>query len=170
MNREDGVSALTLRKALWSDAARASEILQEAATWLLSKGIQQWQPEWFNVAWAEKQIANGTLYLGIVENLPVATIRLLWEDAEIWGPQALDAGYLHSLAVRRANAGIGRNLIAWAAEQVRACGRSYLRLDCWDGNTALHSYYRSLGFERVDVIEQRVKDRVWLVSRFQKRV
>jgi ribosomal protein S18 acetylase RimI-like enzyme len=170
VDREGGVSALTVRKAISSDAARASEILQEAATWLLSKGIQQWQPEWFNVTWAANQITKGTLYLGIVESVPVATIRLLWEDADIWGQQALDAGYMHSLAVRRANAGIGRHLIAWAAEQVRAAGRSYLRLDCWNGNTALHSYYRSLGFNQVDVIEQRVKNKVWLVSRFQKRV
>jgi protein-tyrosine phosphatase len=170
VDAEEKVSGLTVRKALVPDATGASEILQEAATWLLSKGIQQWRPEWFGVAWAERQIAKGTLYLGFIDNLPVATIRLLWEDPDIWGPRALDAGYVHSLAVRRANAGVGRYLIAWAAEQVRAAGRSYLRLDCWDGNTQLRSYYTSLGFDRLDVIEQRIKDKIWLVSRFQKRV
>ena len=66
-----------------------------------------------------------------------------------WGEREADAGYVHRLVVRRdrAGAGLGATILDWAAQQVRAAGREWLRLDVPADNVALCAYYERLGFE-----------------------
>ena len=56
---------------------------------------------------------------------------------------------MHRLVVRRdrAGAGLGAAMLDWAAGQVSAAGRGWLRLDVSADNVALCAYYERLGFE-----------------------
>lgn len=163
---------LTVRPATALDASVASAILQEAASWLLSRGIEQWQPAWFDRDWVERQVDAGSLHLGVIGNEPVATLRVAWEDPEVWGEQPPDAAYIHSLAVRRQYAGAGPRMIDWAASAVTEAGRLFLRLDCWQGNSGLRRYYESLGFSHRGDVEQSGFPRGghWFTSRYERRV
>jgi ribosomal protein S18 acetylase RimI-like enzyme len=91
---------------------------------------------------------RGDLY--VAEDGPevVAALTLQWSDEFFWGAQPDDAGYVHRLVVRRdrAGAGLGAALIDWAAAQVRAAGRTRLRLDVSADNLPLRAYYERLGF------------------------
>jgi GNAT superfamily N-acetyltransferase len=69
----------------------------------------------------------------------------------VWGPQPPEAGYVHGLVVHddHVGAGLGRDLLRWAADRVRGAGRTLLRLDCGDGNAGLRRYYTGQGFRVV---------------------
>jgi ribosomal protein S18 acetylase RimI-like enzyme len=80
---------------------------------------------------------------------------LLWSDPLVWRDVPEDAGYVHSLAIRRAYAGrgLGKTLLEWA-ERLATAGKRYLRLDCGAENLPLRAYYERLGFQhRGDLAE-----------------
>jgi GNAT superfamily N-acetyltransferase len=124
------------------------ELLADAAAWTASIGFSNW-PARFPRKIATRGIANGELYVGEAGDEIVATVALTWSDPMFWGACADDAGYVHRLAVRRdrAGAGLGAEIIEWAARQVSAAGRAWLRLDASADNLPLCSYYERLGFE-----------------------
>jgi GNAT superfamily N-acetyltransferase len=143
---------LTVRTATAEEVDLALELLDEAAAWTAAIG----QPNWPTPFPRRRVIANaeaGELYLASVAGNVVGTVTLLWEDAFFWGDDGTDgrAGYVHRLAVRRTNAGtgLGARLLAWADEQVRAAGRSRLRLDVGSHNRPLRRYYERVGFAYV---------------------
>jgi len=139
---------ITVRRAGPADEAAVLGLLETAATWLWARGVRQWEPGSFTAATAGVAAPGRTAYLAEVGGQPAGTFALLWADPDVWGEQPPNAGYLHSLAVDRAFAGqgLGAALLDAAADQVRAAGRAYLRLDCWAGNTMLRGYYAGLGF------------------------
>jgi ribosomal protein S18 acetylase RimI-like enzyme len=59
-----------------------------------------------------------------------------------------DAGYVHRLAVCRAQSGrgLGHRLLDWADGATRASGRTRLRLDVVSDNEPLRRYYEEAGF------------------------
>jgi ribosomal protein S18 acetylase RimI-like enzyme len=120
-------------------------VLSEAAAWLRSRGIEQW-PHPFPAEWVAPSIERGETYL-VRENGAVAgTITLRWEDPAFWGEQPPVAGYVHGIAVRRDFAGLGPELLKWAAQRVREADRELLRLDCRTDNAELRGYYERHGF------------------------
>jgi ribosomal protein S18 acetylase RimI-like enzyme len=121
------------------------EVLSEAAAWLRSRGIEQW-PHPFPADWVKPSIERGETYL-VRENGAVAgTITLRWEDVAFWGEEPPVAGYVHGIAVRREFAGLGPEVLEWAAQRVREEGRELLRLDCRTDNAELRRYYECQGF------------------------
>jgi signal transduction histidine kinase/RimJ/RimL family protein N-acetyltransferase len=125
------------------------EIIGEAAAWLAAKGIDQW-PSPPNEHWwrrVERQIANGEMYLAMLNNEAIGTLRLIWSDP-YWPAGEYSAGYVHSLAIRNRAHGlkIGTALLGWAMEESRRRGRQLVRLDCAAGNGRLRRYYEELGF------------------------
>jgi GNAT superfamily N-acetyltransferase len=120
-------------------------VLSEAAAWLRLQGIEQW-PDPYPADWVEPSIRRGETYLARDGTEVVGTITLRWEDPAFWGEQPPVAGYVHGVAVRRAFAGLGPRLLAWADEQARAAGREVLRLDCRTDNPKLRAYYEGHGF------------------------
>lgn len=156
---------LALTKAGRADVETVRALLEEVSAWLLGKGLRQW-PERFDDEWFVPALHAGETWLASRRGALVATITLQWEDEAVWGPRPPDAGYVHRLAVRRAAAGVGADLLTWAEQETRARGRSFLRLDCWSENTRLREYYETHGFEhRGDTAEWG-----WTVSRYEKRV
>jgi ribosomal protein S18 acetylase RimI-like enzyme len=142
------VSELDVRRAGPADVDEIVAVLSEAARWLLSRGIRQW-PDPFPRERVERLVRRGDFYLAWLDAEPAATLAMQWSDPTFWGEQPDDAGYVHALAVRRAQAGrgLGARLLDWAETQVVASGREFLRLDCLAQNHALRRFYEGEGFE-----------------------
>lgn len=150
------------------DRAVVLDILGEAASWLLARGIDQWRPERFR-----ELIDQGDTYLARLDGDAVGTLALQWNDPldeKLWRSVANveEAGYVHRLAVRRAFAGkdIGQYLLTWAAGVIAATGKSYLRLDCMAENPALCAYYERAGF----TYRGEVQEKGWKARLYEKRI
>lgn len=144
---------IQVRPAAPHDVDEVIAIVCEVATWLHSKGIDQWWPtDRFErkQPWVERA-SRGELFLACLSDAPVATLTLQWEDKLMWGERSQDAGYIHRLAVRRAVAGngVGRALLRWTEGVIAAKGRPFARLDCWSKNEKLCAYYQSAGYTLV---------------------
>lgn len=161
-----GLADVTIERAALDDADIVLDILEEAAWWLLSRGIQQWVPEQFKREPLLAHITAGEVYLVWRNGAALGTLTLQWADPRIWGEQAADAGYVHGLAIRRAVGGqsVGRALLAWAERQAADAGKAYLRLDCMAENAALRAYYERAGFTHV----RDVFGKTWSASLYEK--
>ncbi|HEY8489680.1 MAG TPA: GNAT family N-acetyltransferase [Dehalococcoidia bacterium] len=138
---------VSVRRAGPEDVETVAEILEDAAAWILARGIRQW-PARFPRSFVSSAIRDHEVYLVLDGEAAVGTVTIQWSDEPVWGPQPGDAGYVHRLAVRRdrAGQGLGRWILSWAEERVRAAGRRYLRLDCMAANAGLRRYYEAAGF------------------------
>ena len=139
----------TVARAGIEDLDEVVAILSEAARWLLARGIVQW-PDPFPPELIAPGVERDEVYLAQIDGKPAATVTLQWEDPAFCGERPPDAGYVHRLAVRReyAGRGLGSVLLDWAEGEVRAEGRSFVRLDCMRDNPVVRGYYEALGFER----------------------
>lgn len=146
-------------------------ILDEAAAWLQSRGINQW-PHPFPRAEVERRFATGVVYLASVDTQPAGTFALFPTDIAVWGAQPPDALYLHGLAIRRAYAGsgLGRALLRHAEQIAAAQGKRFVRLDCWAGNAALRRFYNAAGFAERGVVEPQHDGERWHCCLFEKSV
>ncbi len=149
-SRERGPGGeVILARATAADAATLVALYDEAGTWLMARGLRQWQPGWYTTAMALDSLRTGhEVYLVRRAGEPVGKLTLQWDDTEMWGERPPDAGYVHGLCVSRAVAGLGLGaaLLNWAGERVAARGRRWLRLDCMAANPALRAYYERQGF------------------------
>jgi ribosomal protein S18 acetylase RimI-like enzyme len=140
---------LQVRLATPGDVALVLELLDEAARWSATIGQPNW-PAPFPSKPVARDAGAGHLHVAALGAEVVGTLVLRWEDPKFWGPDGTDnrAGYVHRLAVRRAHAGagLGARLMAWADEQVRAAGRTCVRLDVVSRNEPLRRYYEGHGF------------------------
>ena len=149
------MNRLIFRRAAPEDFEVLHSIMLDAARWLASRGIDQWT--WverpFGMKFLRERLQNAELYLAFIEDEPVATLSVQWEDDDIWGERGRDglAGYVHGLAVKRSAAGrgMGKALIDFAAGLTLAEGRHLLRLDCMAANESLRIYYLRQGFKLV---------------------
>jgi GNAT superfamily N-acetyltransferase len=139
---------INIRPATPDDVDVVLELLADAAAWTASIGFPNW-PARFPPKLVSRGITAGELYVGEEDGAVVAAVALTWSDPMFWGVRADDAGYVHRLVVRRdrTGAGLGAEIIGWAARQVSDAGREWLRLDAAADNLPLCSYYERLGFE-----------------------
>ncbi|WP_163272900.1 GNAT family N-acetyltransferase [Chelativorans alearense] len=130
------------------------KLLKDAADWLHSRKINQWQ--FLREGGEDEEIRAGVLsgktYLArqgreIVGTFTLYSLQSEW-DAYIWGERSDDAVYLHRLAVVRdgRGQGIGGKLISWVQDECRNRGNAFLRLDCIARNERLNRYYLHQGF------------------------
>ena len=137
--------AVTLARP--EDADTVIDLLEDAARWLLARGVDQWHPGQWKREKVNRAIAEREVFLAHEAGDLVGTITLQWADTSLW-PDDGASGYVHRLAVHDAShgRGIGRDLLAWAEREVAARGRFLLRLDCACANSRLRRYYEQLGF------------------------
>lgn len=140
-------SELNVQPACLNDVDTVLDILGEAAAWTAQRGFPNW-PDRFPRDFIARSISKGHAHLASIGARAVATISVRWDDPMIWGPTEADAGYVHRLAVRRRDhgTGIGYALLDWAAQQVVANDRAWLRLDAATANLPLREYYERAGF------------------------
>ena len=143
---------LTILPATPDDAETINRLFYEAAAWLHSRGIHQWDAVWppaeSHQAATRERIARGWSYLARRGAQVAGTLTLQPADPKLWGEDVDAALYVHGLAISRAYAGqgVGRAMLGWAEQQAIARGRRWLRLDCMATNADLRDYYRRAGF------------------------
>jgi ribosomal protein S18 acetylase RimI-like enzyme len=123
------------------------ELLEQAAAWLHEQGITDQWSRTVDPGWLAAGISSRETWLARLDGGFAGTLTLNWSDP-LWtdlGPTDV-AGYVHRLTVRRETRGLGKALLDWAADEIRARGRDLLRLDCVTSNTRLNDYYRAAGF------------------------
>jgi GNAT superfamily N-acetyltransferase len=101
--------------------------------------------------------ANGTCWLVTTgDGRIVGTITAESEADPYWLPSddPDDALYIHRMVVDSSARGseLGSALLDWAARRARQAGKSWLRLDAWKSNPALHKYYLDRGFRLVETM------------------
>ncbi len=132
-----------------SDIDALLQLRDDAARWLVARGIDQWRVGEIPYSWE-----RGDEYFVFVlwhGKDRVGTVTILWDDPVIWGEQFVPAGYVHNLIVARAfgGQGLGLKLLQWAEHYVASSGRGLARLDCGAGSHKLRHLYESVGYRWV---------------------
>jgi ribosomal protein S18 acetylase RimI-like enzyme len=146
------VSDLKIHRATPAAAADVIALLDAAATWLRSRGIDMWEPGRFEQD-VRDTIGNGDLYVARGDGVIVGCFML---DA---GPPRMTRwltqhdrrptrGVIGRLAVARhaAGRGLGLELLAEAQQIATVDGIAFVRLDCPSDNERLRRYYVEAGF------------------------
>jgi ribosomal protein S18 acetylase RimI-like enzyme len=157
--------------------SRYIDFLEEVATWLHARGIEQWRPGNFRRSsrFYAESIAAGEVQLAFVGDELVATLRVLLEERVVWPDMTADDGvYVHTFAVARAWAsrGLGPQLLAWTEAHAAALGRQWVRLDCMADNHFLQTYYARAGFRERGDIDAQFPEPIGTLRlrRYEKRV
>ncbi|GGH22330.1 N-acetyltransferase [Paenibacillus segetis] len=132
------------------DRETIRQMLIEAAVWMGSVGVPQWNPEQFTVEEVDSYYASRELYLLVKEKEPIGFFTLQEKDPDYWGSLHVEGySYLHRLTVKSSfqGQGLGSVMIHWAAKRTKALGRLGLRLDCWTKNEKVNLLYQKLGFQ-----------------------
>lgn len=144
-------------------------VLEEAAEWLVTKGIEgPWRPGFFSRQAFADQIVRSEVYVSRLGRETVGTITLQWKDELFWPGAPSDAGYVHKLAVRPAylGRGFGLQMLEWASWTAKLAGKKFLRLNCLAANTKLRGYYEKARFIHVNDVEVAR----WKFSLYQKNL
>jgi GNAT superfamily N-acetyltransferase len=147
------IGSVEIAQAISADIDDVIDVLNEAARWLASRGINQWRVDGFPRDLIADGVSRGEVYVARRDGHAVGTFTLQWSDDLFWPGASEAAGYIHRIAVRREGRGLGVELLKFAAQATAATGRRLLRLDCFSGNSALCSYYERAGFVRVADVE-----------------
>jgi GNAT superfamily N-acetyltransferase len=165
---------LTLRPAGPADQHVIVSLIDGAASWLRTKGTDQWARPWPSEAARNKRIfaalQQGKTWIGWDGEQPAATLTADLDGNPYWtGKQRGEpAVYVHRLVVSRpyAGAGLGAELLDWAGAVARRIhGARWIRVSVWTTNLSLHSYYRRHGFAPCGCHPD---DRYPSAARFQK--
>jgi len=139
----------TVVEATDSDTNALLSLRDDAARWLMARGIDQWRPGEIPYSWER----GGDYFVFVLWHGEdrVGTVTILWDDPVIWGEQPVPAGYVHNLIVARpfGGQGLGFGLLQWAEDYVAECGRSLARLDCGARSRKLRDLYESVGYRWV---------------------
>jgi len=139
-------------------------LIDEARSWLPSKGTKQWCEPWPDRAQRDERVSRA-LELGATwvvwetargKDILAATVTVTRKpNPAVWSPQDFDLGgrtvYAHRLITARRYAGwdLGAELLDWTgARGRRNYGARSIRIDVWRDNEALHGYYVKRGFVR----------------------
>jgi GNAT superfamily N-acetyltransferase len=147
------IGSVEISLAIPADLDDVLDILNEAARWLWSRGINQWPTDGFPRDLIAGDISRGEVYIARHDRRAIGTLTLQWSDELFWPSATEAAGYIHRIAVRRDARGLGAELLKFAERATAATGRKLLRLDCFSGNGALCNYYERAGFVRRADIE-----------------
>jgi len=145
------LDGLDLERAAPADVDAFVALLEDAARWLVARGIAQWYPGEAAAGVARLHAAQargellvvrrgGRLAAGVVlTSLPDP----IWDDLP-----ADDVRYLHRLVIANdlRGTGIGRDVLAACERIARAAGARAIRLDCVAANVALARFYQALGY------------------------
>lgn len=145
------------------DLDKVVGLIREAADWLGSKGIDQWQEPWPDRAGQRERILNdlfkaktwlvrdgktiaGTITIDTDEPLDL-------NERSVWPPDESQRSVLYVRRVivsrRYARLGLGACLLDWAADVAkRDHGAELIRVDVRTTNRKLHAYYEGQHFTR----------------------
>lgn len=146
---------MIIAKAGPTDLPDVHSVLRSAAVALHRRGVDQWPHDSPNLQprALATQIGRGEFWIvrDYAEGPAAAVIAMsclgdpdFWTAAELAEP----AVYLSKAAVRPyfAGQGLGAMLFRWAVDYAWQMGMTWVRLDAWSTNEALHDYYRARGW------------------------
>ena len=136
-------------------------LIDDARSRLSTKGTNQWKKPWPDRAARDERVLaglrNGKTWIVWDGHITAGTVTLtprrntaVWSNPACTCNLAERAVFIHRLITSRqyAGLGLGAELIAWAGLRGgREYGAKWIRIDVWTGNTELHEYYMSKGFE-----------------------
>jgi len=136
-------------------------LIDEAAAWLRTKDTNQWAAPWPDRVKRDARVmrglAGGKTWIVWDGDIAAATVTLAAKpNPKVWARPGCTcelserAVYAHRLITARSHAGLGLGgqLIDWAGLRARGdYGATWIRIDVWTTNAALHDYYMSTGFE-----------------------
>lgn len=134
------------------DELRTYVALRDAAArHMLAGGIVQWRPGELDADDLRSWVGDGEIFAARLDGELIGGLLVMWSDALFWGDRDSGAGYTHGLLVDRRykGRGLGRRLLTFAEDHIRAAGRRVARLDTVSTNAALRSYYRDAGYREV---------------------
>ncbi|MFF3325942.1 GNAT family N-acetyltransferase [Streptomyces sp. NPDC002889] len=132
-----------------ADVTALVALYDDAAHWMLRRGIDQWKPGGKDAAHFRRRMKEGEVWLLEQAGLRIAgAYEVWWDDEPAWGVQPPVAGYVHRLMTARGQAptGSGRVMLAHAERRIAAAGRELARLDCLSRNPRLRTYYEAAGY------------------------
>jgi GNAT superfamily N-acetyltransferase len=154
---------LRIRQACPADLGIICRLRLQRSAWLAARGSDQWTrrsgglPIDVFAGAVGRSLRAGESWIAELGGEPVGTITVNDRaDAGLWSPGELaDAVIVHYMIVdlRFAGHGAGARLLAHAAQLALTRHRTWVRLDAWTANTALHDYYRGAGFRLVRFAE-----------------
>lgn len=158
-----GNHPFALRRATPGDLNEVRSLVRQAADWLTrSKDTDQWAIPWPSREARDQRLLaglrHGRTWIVWDDDVPAATVTIAAKpNTAVWSRPADGcnlsdrAVYAHRLITARnyAGQGLGAELIDWAGVRGwRLYGASWIRIDVWSSNTALHDYYEKRGFRR----------------------
>lgn len=128
-------------------------ILIEAAEWLISENMKNWDPLNLSIENIIKKNDLDELYLCYSGDEAVGCFIMQTMDTMFW-PEAPEgeALYIHKLALKRrfAGRGLSGTMIDWVKEQATRKMIKFVRLDCIANRDGLCRLYERQGFVKID--------------------
>ncbi|WP_216894445.1 GNAT family N-acetyltransferase [Nocardia alni] len=145
-----------IRQASLADLGTICRLRLQRTSWLAARGSDQWTQqgrglpiEIFARA-VGRAVDAGETWIAEFDGEPAGTITVNDRaDEGLWSPgEIADAVIVHYMIVDLRFAGnqIGTALLGHAATLAHTTDRTWVRLDAWTTNTALHAYYQRSGF------------------------
>lgn len=150
---------LVFRKCTEQDRDHLHALRNHVERWLAQRGFEQQGDEYWSKRAhlaIDRLLDAGRFVALCVDDWPVAVAALAHPDMDFWTEDDnLAAGsYVARMMSADHGHGYGAQLLDVLAVAAAAQGRSFIRLDCMRENTALHDYYRRLGFRLVRIVER----------------
>ncbi len=138
-------------------------MLDGAAKWIQSRGIDQWRPGSFDKEKILSGIRDGEVYIATYKGSIIGTFRLQMHDKFVWGERDSneDYVYIHRLAIKPDFHGqrLGLHLLEQAEAIAKSLAKKGTRLDCMLGNSAIENYYENTaGYKPVGSVTLPVHD------------
>lgn len=139
------------------DVGAIWNLRNERAQWLSTLGSDQWSQAGLDrdafINRVHASIKAGETWVWLEDGAVLGTIALdQWADPGLWSAEEREVSLIvHRMMTTRAAAGrgIGTALLQHAEQVAAAQHCTWLRLDAWTTNDALHRYYESQGFRHV---------------------
>jgi 8-oxo-dGTP diphosphatase len=74
----------------------------EAAAWMVDRGLNQWAPGDFPREFVQVRVDSGQVFVMRRRGRALATVTITWSDELVWGEPSSQAGYVHMLVVSSA--------------------------------------------------------------------
>lgn len=159
---------LSIQKAVLSNAAALTALLNETVADLHRRGIRQWESPWDSEEIC-REIGQGRVWAAWGGGTLAGTFSLKPLESAGWLPDSAKPGgqwYLYRVEMHpsRQGKGEGRTLVQFACQLAKAAKKD-LYLDCWAGNDALRRFYTSAGFDTIGIFpEENYKISVFMRS------
>lgn len=141
---------IRLERAVPDDAARCVQLRDDAARWLIARGIQQWGVGEIDPVDVRAAIGRGEVFVVRRAAALAATVTLTSRDLLVWGEaDEVPARYVHRLITTRRQPGLGAAVLAAVEDRARGEGADVVRLDCVRSNTRLRQWYADQGYREV---------------------